>query len=178
MAELTTIARPYARAAFQYALDAGELAAWAKQLATLAAVSRDAKLRKVIASPTLSATQQTQIFSDVCGDELSQSVRQYLNLLAQNKRLVLLPEIHRLFGELKTLHEQAVDVELTTALPLDSESQERLAKALTSKLSRKVNIQAKVDQRLLAGVIVKAGDLVIDGSARGRLEKLAQAINS
>jgi F-type H+-transporting ATPase subunit delta len=99
-------------------------------------------------------------------------------LLAQNKRLSLLPEIYQLFDALKTAQEQAVDVELTTAIALDEASQTNLAQALSTKLARKVNVQTVVDQHLLAGVIIKAGDLVIDGSMRGRLEKLAKAINS
>jgi F-type H+-transporting ATPase subunit delta len=178
VAELSTLARPYARAAFQYALGVNDLAGWARQLAILASVSQHDKLRPVMASPALSATQQAQIFADVCGDELATPVRNFVELLAQNKRLTLLPEIYRQFGELKTAQEQAVDIELTTAIALDESSQNKLAKALETRLARRVNIQTVVDQRLLAGVIIKAGDLVIDGSVRGRLEKLAKAINS
>lgn len=178
MAELTTIARPYAKAAFQYACEASDLAAWGKQLATAAGASRYGVMQKHIATPSLSAQQQAQLLIDACGDELSSPVRNFIVLLAQNKRLSLLPEINQQFDALKTAQEQAVDVELTTAIALDDESQTKLADALSSKLARKVNIQTTVDQRLLAGVIIKAGDLVIDGSMRGRLEKLAKAINS
>ncbi len=178
MAELTTLARPYAKAAFQYALEAKDLAGWGKQLATLAAASRYGAMQKAIASPSLSAQQQAQLLIDACGDELTAPVRNFIVLLAQNKRLSLLPEIYQLFDALKTAQEQAVDVELTTAIALDDASQAKLAEALSTKLARKVNVQTVVDQQLLAGVIIKAGDLVIDGSMRGRLEKLAKAINS
>lgn len=178
MAELTTLARPYAKAAFQYALEAKDLAGWGKQLATLAAASRYGAMQKNIASPSLSAQQQAQLLISACGDELTAPVRNFIVLLAQNKRLLLLPEIYQLFDALKTAQEQAVDVELTTAIALDDASQANLAQALSSKLARKVNVQTVVDQQLLAGVIIKAGDLVIDGSMRGRLEKLAKAINS
>lgn len=178
MAELTTLARPYAKAAFQYALEAKDLAGWGKQLATLAAASRYGAMQKKIASPSLSAQQQAQLLIDACGDELTAPVRNFIVLLAQNKRLLLLPEIYQLFDALKTAQEQAVDVELTTAIALDDASQAKLAEALSTKLARKVNVQTVVDQQLLAGVIIKAGDLVIDGSMRGRLEKLAKAINS
>ena len=178
MAELTTLARPYAKAAFQYAADAKDLAGWSKQLATVAAASRYGVMYKSISTPSLSAQQQAQLLIDACGDELSPSVRNFIVLLAQNKRLLLLPEIYQLFEALKNAQEQTVDVELTTALPLDEASQTNLAQALSSKLARKVNVQTVVDQHLLAGVIIKAGDLVIDGSMRGRLEKLAKAINS
>lgn len=178
MAELTTLARPYAKAAFQYALEAKDLAGWSKQLATVAAASRYGVMQSKIATPSLSAQQQAQLLIDVCGKELSSSVHNFIVLLAQNKRLLLLPQIYQMFDELKTAAEQAVDVELTTAIALDDESQTNLAKALSTKLARKVNVQTVVDQHLLAGVIIKAGDLVIDGSMRGRLEKLAKAINS
>lgn len=178
MAELSTLARPYAQAAFKYALEAQDLAGWSPQLATLARVSRHEKLRDLIDSPVYSADEQARILNDVCGDELTQPVRNFVQLLAQNKRLSLLPEIHRLFGDLKTAQEQAVDVELTTAIALDEAAEQKLVQSLSEKLARKVNIHTVVDQRLLAGVIIKAGDLVIDGSVRGRLEKLAKAINS
>jgi F-type H+-transporting ATPase subunit delta len=178
VAELTTLARPYAKAAFQYALEAKDLAGWDAQLATAAAASRYGVMQKKITTPSLSAQQQAQLLIDACGDELSAPVRNFIVLLAQNKRLLLLPEIYQLFDALKTAQEQAVDVELTTAIALDDASQANLAQALSNKLARKVNVQTVVDQHLLAGVIIKAGDLVIDGSMRGRLEKLAKAINS
>jgi F-type H+-transporting ATPase subunit delta len=178
VAELTTLARPYAKAAFQYALEAKDLAGWGKQLATAAAASQHDKLRKVITSPSGSRQEQARTLITVCGDELTKPVCNFVELLAQNRRLTLLPEIYQLFDQLKTAQEQAVDVQLTTAIELDQTTQDKLAKALNTKLARKINIQTVVDQRLLAGVIIKAGDLVIDGSVRGRLEKLAKAINS
>lgn len=178
MAELTTLARPYAKAAFRYGLEAKDLAGWDKQLKTAAAISRYGVMRKKLATPSLSAQQQAQLLIDVYGEELQAPMRNFIVLLAQNRRLLLLPEIYQMFDALKTAHEQAIDVELTTAIALDDASQTNLAQALSSKLARKVNVQTVVDQHLLAGVIIKAGDLVIDGSMRGRLEKLAKAINS
>ncbi|MGD8176139.1 F0F1 ATP synthase subunit delta [Marinimicrobium sp. ARAG 43.8] len=178
MAELTTLARPYAKAAFQYALEAEALGEWAKQLATLAGASQYGAMAELIATPSLSASEQADALIDACGDELSEPVRKYVQLLAQNKRLVLLPQIAELFEAFKHAHEHAVDVELTTAFELTDADQETLAKALEQKLKRKINVRAQIDQKLMAGVVVKAGDLVIDGSMRGRLEKLARAINS
>lgn len=178
MAELTTLARPYAKAAFMYARDHGDLASWATQLKTLAVVSGYGKAKEIISSPALSSEQQTSALIGVCGDELDAKVKNFVELLAENKRLPLLPEVFTLFDALKTAQEQAVDVELTTAFELDDASQQQLADALSSKLARKVKVSTAVDSKLLAGVIIKAGDLVIDGSMRGRLEKLAKAINS
>lgn len=178
MAELNTLARPYAKAAFNYALEAKDLEGWAKQLATLAGASQYGAMASMIASPSRSHQQQAQVLTDACDEELTDPVRNFVILLAQNKRLLLLPEIYQLFHAFKNLHEQAVEVNLTTAFELDDASQEKLAQALSQKLARKVNVQSQVDKSLLAGVIIKAGDLVIDGSVRGRLEKLAKAINS
>lgn len=178
MAELTTLARPYAKGAFKYALDADELSGWGIQLALLAAVIGNDKLARLISSPALTTTEQAKVLTDVCGDELSQPVKHFVELLAENKRLRLLPEIGQLFDALKTQHEQAVDVELITAMELDNTVEEKLARALADKLARKVNVKTLVDDRLMAGVIIKAGDMVIDGSMRGRLEKLAKAMNT
>ncbi len=178
MAELHTFARPYAKAAFEYALQAQDLAGWSTQLALLAALSQEETLAKVIKSPAHSGDEQVDILIGVAGDALTGKVQNFLKLLARNKRLWLLPQIAQLFEELKTRHEQAVDVELTTAMALDQGAEEKLSRALSTKLARKVNVRSEVDKRLLAGVIIKAGDLVIDGSMRGRLEKLAKAINS
>ncbi|WP_049723045.1 F0F1 ATP synthase subunit delta [Gilvimarinus polysaccharolyticus] len=178
MAELITLARPYAKAAFTFARDNGDLAGWAKQLKTLAIVSGYSKVEKIISSPALTPAQQAGTLVEVCGDEIDAKVKNFVELLAENKRLALLPEVFALFDALKTAHEQSVDIEMTTAFELDDASQQKLADALSAKLARKIKVSTVVDSKLLAGVIIKAGDLVIDGSMRGRLEKLAKAINS
>lgn len=178
MAELSTLARPYARAAFQFALSDDQIPVWYQQLSLLLAVVQHDKVRASISSPDLSGSDQANIITDVCADELNEPVGNFVKLLAQNKRLPLLPEIVQQFAQLKTEHEQAVDVELTTAIALDKEIQEKLAESLAKKLARKINIHTVVDPSLLAGAIIKSGDMVIDGSVRGRLEKLSRAINS
>lgn len=178
MAELTTLARPYAKAAFGHARGTNDLAGWAKQLRLLANVSAHEVIGKVIGSPAASPEQQAQVVIDVCGDELSGPVQNFVRLLAENKRLALLPQVLTLFEAFKSAEEQAVDIELTTAFALDDASEKKLVDALSAKLARKVKVNSVVDQQLLAGAIIKAGDLVIDGSMRGRLEKLAKAINS
>ncbi|TVP82289.1 MAG: F0F1 ATP synthase subunit delta [Puniceicoccaceae bacterium] len=178
MAELSTLARPYARAAFQFALSNDQLSVWHQQLALLAAVVQHEKVVAGIESPALSASHQATIIIDVCGDELNEPVGNFVKLLAQNKRLPLLPGIVRQFAQFKTEHEKAVDVELITAIALDSEAQEKLAASLATKLARKINIHTQIDPSLLGGAVLKYGDMVIDGSLRGRLDKLSRAINS
>ena len=178
MAELSTLARPYAKAAFEFALAARDLAGWSKQLATAAAVAQTPTLVKLLNSPELTAEQRAKALLDVCGDALGTKVRNFVKVLADNKRLTLLPEIVVLFEQLKANQEKSVDVDVVSAFPLDTAATDRLAQALRGKLQREVTINASVDQSLLGGVLVRAGDVVIDGSVRGRLAKLALAMNS
>jgi F-type H+-transporting ATPase subunit delta len=178
MAELSTLARPYAKAAFEYALANRDLSGWSKQLGLAAAVSQIETMVKLLSSPALTAEQRAKALLDVCGDALSEPGRNFIKVLADNKRLNLLPEIQALFEQLKANQEKSVDVDVVSAFPLDSAVAERLAQALRGKLQRDVTINASVDASLLGGVLVRAGDVVIDGSVRGRLAKLAMAMNS
>ena len=177
MAELSTLARPYARAAFEYAVNE-DLAAWSTQLALAAVVAQAENMVKVLSSPSLTSAQQSKHFIDVCGDELSDKVQNFIKVLAENKRLALLPEISTLYEQFKANREKSVDVEVATAYELDAAIQEKLATALSGKLEREVNVQTSVDKDLLGGVVIRAADVVIDGSIRGRLNKLAEAMNS
>lgn len=178
MAELSTTARPYAKAAFEYALAASSLGEWSVMLATAAAVAQQAEVKKFLSSPAMTTEQQAQMFIDVCADTFNAGGKNFIKILAENKRLELLSTISELFEAQKSIQERIVDVELTTAFALDSESEKRLVEVLSKKLAREVNVHTTIDPLLLGGVIVKAGDLVIDGSVRGRLAKLAEALNS
>lgn len=178
MAEWITLARPYAKAAFDYAAELNALGAWSQQLALAASVAGTAKVQQVIGSPSLTSKQQATILIALCGDELSEKVCNFLRALAANKRLPLLPEITELFEQYKANRENNVTVEIATAFPLSDAASARLAQALRGKLQREVTINTVVDKSLLGGVLVRSGDVVIDGSVRGRLEKLAKAMNS
>ena len=178
MAELSTLARPYAKAAFEYALDKNGLDQWSSQLATAAAVAADEGMNVVLSNPSLTAAQQAQTLSDVCGDAVSAEVRNFIAILASNKRLALLPEISALFAQYKANQEKTVDVEVVSAFDLADSARDRLAEVLGRKLERQVNVRTSTDSNLLGGVLIRAGDLVIDGSVRGKLDKLAEAMNS
>ncbi|MFT5574854.1 MAG: F-type H+-transporting ATPase subunit delta [Bermanella sp.] len=178
MAELSTLARPYAKAAFEYALAAGDLAGWSDQLATAAAVAQNDVIKKVLTSPSMTSSQQAQAFIDVCGDALKDKAQNFIKVLAENKRLALLAEISAAYEAHKAAQEKSIDVELFTAFELDAQTQQKLAKALSGKLQREVNVTTVVNKELLGGVLIRAGDMVIDGSVRGRLAKLAEAMNS
>ncbi len=178
MAELSTIARPYAKAAFEYARDNKALAQWSEQLSAVAAVTLDSGMAVVLRNPSLTAGQQAQTLADVCGDAMGAEVRNFVAILADNKRLTLLPEIYTLFEQHKANQEKSVDVEVVSAFDMADETIGKLAAVLGKKLEREVKVSTSTDKDLLGGVLIRAGDLVIDGSVRGRLNKLAEAMNS
>ncbi|MFT5709486.1 MAG: F-type H+-transporting ATPase subunit delta [Halioglobus sp.] len=178
MAELSTIARPYAKAAFEYARENSSLTQWAEQLAIVAAVMADESMEAVLGNPGMTAAQQAQTLNDVCGEAISPKVQNFVVILASNKRLSLLPEIYTQFEQHKANQEKSVDVEVVSAFEVDDETKSKLAEALGKKLEREVRVSTSIDEDLIGGVLIRAGDLVIDGSVRGRLNKLSEAINS
>lgn len=177
MAELTTLARPYAKAAFEYARDSQSLAEWLPQLQLAAAVSRDSRMQALLRNPEKDGPQLASALADVCGEQLGDAVRKFLSVLAQNRRLLLLPQITALFAGYKANFEKSVDVEVVSAFDLADDMTDKLASALSTRLERKINVHTTTDPDLLGGVLIRAGDLVIDGSVRGRLNKLAAAMN-
>ena len=178
MAELSTLARPYAKAAFEFAREHEALAQWSEQLATAAAVSANEGMDTVLDNPSLTDEQQAQTLNEVCGDATGPEVKNFVSILASNKRLSLLPVICAQFELLKSNLEKSVDVEVVSAFDLNDETANKLADVLGKKLEREVKVSTSTDQDLLGGVLIRAGDLVIDGSVRGRLNKLAEAMNS
>ncbi|KAA0873801.1 F0F1 ATP synthase subunit delta [Nitrincola tapanii] len=178
MAELNTIARPYTKAAFEFALNKGGLDQWSEMLSFTAVVVNDSEMKRVLGTPSLSAEQKAQLIISVCDKKLDDAGKNFIYLLAENQRLALLPKISVQFDQLKAEHEKSVDVDMTTAYELDPQLVDTLAQALRSKLGREVKITSQVDQSILGGIILRANDLVIDGSVRAKLAKLAEAMNS
>ena len=178
MAELTTLARPYAKAAFEFAFANKDLPAWSKMLALLGSVVQLEKLQKILRDPSLTATQQAEMLLSVVDDELNEGINNFVRILAENKRLELLPEIYRLYEVLKAEVEKSLDVQVTSAYELEASTRENLEKALQKKFACEIKIESSIDKTLIGGVIVRAGDMIIDGSIRGRLTKLAEAINA
>jgi F-type H+-transporting ATPase subunit delta len=147
-------------------------------LGTAAAVSQSGAMPTVLNDPALTAEQKAQKLSDVCGDSLQDQARNFIAVLASNKRIALLPEIHSLFVQYKANQEKTVDVEVISAFDVADVTRDKLADVLGKKLEREVKVRTSTDSNLLGGVLIRAGDLVIDGSVRGRLNKLAEAMNS
>jgi F-type H+-transporting ATPase subunit delta len=178
MAELSTLARPYAKAAFEYADAENALQQWQSDLQLVAVVVGDESVTALLADPALTTDAQAEAFVGLFGDEISDSCKRYLRVLAENRRLNLAPEILALFAQFKAQKESSVDVEMVSALEVPEAIRERIAKALGERLQRDVAVSTRVDSSLLGGVLIRAGDLVIDGSVRGRLNKLAEALTN
>ena len=178
MAELSTLARPYAKAAFEFAADFGDLQGWSQSLSTAGAVAQQPAVVKLLSSPSSTAAQQAAAVIEICGDELGATGQNFISILSENRRLQLLPQISHQFEIMKANREKAVDVDLIAAHEMDAEQQQKLSDALSAKLERKVNMQVSLDKSLLGGAVIRAGDTVIDGSIRGRLTKLAESLNS
>jgi len=175
MAELTTLARPYAKAAFEVARSAKDLDSWSSSLALAAALTQQPSVAKLLESPTLTAEQKAAVLTDLCDDEINEKVQSFVSVLAENNRLGLLPAIQRLFENLKAQQEKFSDVKVISAFELDDSVEKALTEKLKTVLESDITLNTTVDNSLLGGVIVRAGDTVIDGSVKGRLNKLAES---
>lgn len=173
MTDKTTIARPYARAAFAAAQARGFLPVWSDALHTAAAVVQDPGVESLLGNPRVTSKQLADLVIDVGGGKLGAEWNELVLALAQNGRLSILPEIATLFDALKDETEGVVDVTVTAATALDAKQQETLTAALTRRLKRQVRLHNAVDRTLIGGAVIRAGDLVIDGSLRTRLERMA-----
>ena len=179
MAETSTVARPYAKAAFEYARDHKALAAWSELLGTLGQVVAERDVQKLLASPKLSAERKVELLLELADlKDIDEGVGRYLQALGEQERLLALVSIAEQFERLRAEHEKRVDVTVVTAYELDAKQQQKLAGALKKRLNREISITTQVDSKLLGGVILRAGDTVIDGSVRGRLNRLTEALTA
>lgn len=177
-AELSTVARPYARAAFSQALnESSGLETWSRMLKMLAATVQEESVSVVLDNPSMTTIDETRFLIDLLGEELSQYGQNFVTVLSEYGRTELLPEISDLFELLKAHHEQSLDVEIVSAFEVGEGDKELLEKALKEKLQRDVQISTEVDESLIGGVLIKAEDTVIDNSVRGKLEKLSHALS-
>jgi F-type H+-transporting ATPase subunit delta len=177
MAEANTIARPYANAVFALAKDKGELKAWSDLLAVFAQCVADPKMQSVIASPAVSDEQVITLLADIAGELMTTESRNFLALLAESNRLQSLADIAVIYEDLRAQAEQTMVADVTASRPLTPEQGQQISDALKKRFGRDVTLNTSVDESLLGGAIIRAGDLVIDGSALGKLNRLANAIN-
>ena len=173
MIEPTTLARPYARAAFEHARAAGELAAWQTALSELAAITTQPKVAAAMRDPNQTAAQRASTLASLAGDTVPTAVGNLLAIMSDNGRLSLIPEVAKLFDQLKQAVESAVAVHVTSAYPLSDAETQQLTETMQEKLERSITLTSETDPSLLGGALIRADDLVIDGSVRGRLNKLA-----
>lgn len=176
--EATTLARPYAKAAFSAACDSKALDRWSDALATAAATAAHPKVAGELASPSHGAGAKAAMLVDLAEGNFDSSFVSFLQVLADNNRLSLLADIREVFESLKAQLEQFVDVNVSSAFELSDEAVGNLKQALAKKLGTDINISTLVDSDLIGGVVIRAGDTVIDGSIKGRLAKLATVMNS
>ncbi len=177
MSEFVTVARPYAKAAFDFAVEHQSLDRWQSMLAFTAEVTRNEQIEELL-SGALAPETMSQTFIAVCGEQLDDAGQNLIKVMAENGRLRVLPEVLQQFIELRASLEAIAEVEVTSATPLSEEQQAKIAAAMEKRLSRKVKLNCKIDKSVLAGVIIRAGDMVIDGSVRSRLERLADVLQS
>lgn len=178
MIEPTTLARPYARAAFQYAVDNGVVDTWHEALVTLASVVANTTVADLLDDPASTAMQRVETVSAVLGDDIPTGVAQFVAVMAENHRLMLAAEVAIIFGELKSALDAAASVTVTSAFDIPGETLEQLSATLTTKLGKTVDMTVETDPSLIGGAIIRAGDMVIDGSVRGRLHKLATTLKT
>lgn len=168
----TTIARPYAKAAFALACEHHDIAAWTTFLQTAAWVVQQPKVKRYLLNPRRSATQRYEWLLTMCEPIAVASGRNFLKLLADKNRLMLLPEIAELFETYRIEQEKIVIAQVTSAYPLTTAEEQRLTAALKIKLQREVTLKTALDKNILGGIIIRAGDLVIDSSVRSKLTRL------
>lgn len=178
MAEPSTVARPYAEAAFGLADEAGRLREWSGMLAALAAVAQDPRVLSAIGDPALSDAQAAGVFISVLAGSLDGDAENFLRVLAENRRLELLPEIRQQFESLKNEREGVVEAEVISAFELADDQVADLVARLEKRTGRKVRASLRVDKELIGGVKIVLGDRVIDGSARAQLAALEAALKA
>lgn len=177
MSDLTTVARPYARAAFEYAVENKSVSKWSTMLSFAGLVAVDATIGRVIKS-NKAPKELADLFINVCGDALDESGHNFIKLLAENGRLSVLPRIAELFATLETEHKKEIDADVVSAYALTKKQLIDLSKSLEKRLARKVNLNCSIDKSLITGMVITAGDLVIDSTAKGQLSRLSTSLQS
>jgi F-type H+-transporting ATPase subunit delta len=174
--EITTIARPYAEATFERAQETGHVEIWSQALALLSAVASDPQMAKQIANPNVPRERVRDMIIQICGTDLPDEAANLVRLLADNGRLAVIPEIAELFEASRVAGQGIRHVVVRTAFPVDADQERELAESLARRLGAQIELTVEEDPELIGGVEIRAGDLVIDDSVRGKLKQLAHAL--
>lgn len=177
MAEIATLARPYAEAVFKLADETGKLGDWSETLRRMAQVASNADVRACIGNPQVSAGQLYEVVLAASG-ELPAEAKNFAQILIRNDRLGLLPDIREQFEALKHEREGVVDADIATAFPLDDRQLADLVATLEKRFRRRINPKVSVDRELIGGVRVTVGDEVVDDSVRAKLAAMATAVTT
>ena len=178
MSAPSNIARPYAQALFELAREQDDLSGWDDQLLLLAAVANDPALAGLTNDPRISASQLSELIIDVCGDGLSAGGKNLVKLLVRNDRISAMGGIAEAYSARKADAEKVIEAEMITATPIDEHQKKQFSDALQGKLGRSVNLDFEVDEELIGGAVIRAGDWVVDGSVKAQLEQLVGALGS
>ncbi|NOT13003.1 MAG: F0F1 ATP synthase subunit delta [Methylococcaceae bacterium] len=176
MSEIATLARPYAVAAFKRAKDGGTAEKWSKSLAFMSAVLRDQDIVGIVNNPKVGKNRLSALMLDICEGQVDQEGSNFLKLLVQNSRLALLPAIASIFESLKADDEGYIEVEVLTAYAFTDEARQSFSAKLAKTMNKNIHMNVTVDTSLIGGVLVRAGDKVIDGSIRGQLQQMQRAL--
>jgi F-type H+-transporting ATPase subunit delta len=177
MAESSTIARPYAQAVFDIATAAKAYGKWSDALNLLTLVVTDPAMTALVRNRRVPRDQLSSLIRDICGDALDEHAASFVSVLADNNRLELLPEISVLFELHRAEAEKIVQAEVISAFPLSDPQRKELTASLKRRLGREVTLSSTTDASLVGGAIIRAGDLVIDGSVTGHMDRLASALS-
>ncbi len=176
MADFSTIARPYAKAVFKLAREQDAFKSWGDALDALAGLVADPQVAALVTHPSLTRAQLADVIAGALSGQASAEAVAFARLLVDNGRLIAAPAIAAQFETLRSEAESRVDVEITSAVAVDPAQQTRLASAISQRLARQVAIEWKTDEALIAGAVIRAGDMVIDGSVQGELERLQNTL--
>ena len=176
MQESSATARPYGIAVFKQAREASKLAEWSEMLELLTRVTADPTMRGLISNPKVNDEQLAELIIDVCAERLSKTGQNLVRLLAENERLDLVAEIAAVYAEERARAEGRSRIDVTSAFELSEEQRKSIGESMSKRLGTEVDMNVEVDDALIGGVIIRAGDLVIDASLRGRLEQLGQRL--
>lgn len=174
--KMTTVARPYAMAAFEFALENNDLQQWENMLNAAVVLVQDPAVLQMLLSPRVTSSQVAELCCDVLEKLLNEQRRNFIRLLAENERLMAMPDIAALFKSYREEKEKTVTVQVASAVPLDEKYKQTLSNALQKRLQKNVVMQCSVDADLIGGAVITAGDMVIDGSVRGKLNRLIEFI--
>ena len=177
MSEVTTIARPYAKAAFEFAVEQKAVDSWLSMLLFAAEVSKDDTVQQVIHS-SMAPEQLAQLFIQICGEQLNEYGHNLIKVMAENGRLSVLPDVLVEFTALKAELDKEVEAVITSAAALSDAEKTKIQKSLENRYQRKVRLTCQLDPSLMAGLVIKIGDDIIDASVRSKLTRLAEALQS